>query len=63
MSDTESNVCLTCGREESPQVKGTQFNATGKNGMVLQFWMCLDCAVKLGPDQGPITLEDPSTRV
>ena len=59
----ELQRCLTCEREESPEVSGATFNATGTNGMVLRFWMCTDCALKLGPDQGPITLEDPSTRV
>lgn len=59
----ELQTCLTCGNEEGPDVPGATFTANGTNGMMLRFWMCNPCAIKLGPDQGPITLEDPSTRV
>lgn len=54
---------MVCDEKEAEGKKGSRFHAEGENGMQLFFWMCNDCAIKNGPDQGPIDLEDPSTRV
>ena len=57
------NVCVSCKEPESPARPGGRFKAQGDNGMVLAFWMCDRCAIPLGPGQGPIDLDDPTTRV
>jgi hypothetical protein len=31
--------------------------------MIITFWMCEKCAIPLGPQQGAIDLDDPTTRV
>ncbi len=62
-NEPELNVCIACKRPESPAVLGAKFHAKGENGMIISFWMCDRCAIPLGPDQGPITLDDPLTRV
>ncbi len=56
-------LCIACKRQEAPGVGGANFSASGDNGMVIMFWMCTDCALEHSPGQGPITLEDPTTRV
>lgn len=53
-------TCLLCKKEESPQLPGATYTATGQNGMVLQFWLCDACAIPLGPGQGPLDIDDPT---
>lgn len=57
------NVCVSCKKEESRDVPGGTFTSNGDNGMIITFWMCESCAIPLGPQQGPIDLDDPTTRV
>ena len=52
-------TCALCGKPEGPSRQGAEFKAVSTNGMRLAFWACLDCAVKYGPSQGPITHTDP----
>jgi hypothetical protein len=59
---SKKNECLNCKKPEGA-VKGAMFHAKGENGMLLDFWMCEPCAIKLSPSQGKITLQDPTTRV
>jgi hypothetical protein len=42
---------------------GADYEVRGADGTVLKFWMCNPCAIPLGPLQGPITVEDPRTKV
>ncbi len=56
-------ICISCKRQQAPGVEGANFSASGDNGMVVMFWMCTECALEHGPGQGPITLQDPTTRV
>jgi hypothetical protein len=53
----KKEVCLTCKREAAPQVFGAWYDAKGSNGMLLRFWMCNQCAIPLGPPQGPIDMK------
>ena len=48
---------------ESPDLHGSMFTSNGENGMIITFWMCESCAIPLGPVQGPIDIDDPTTRV
>jgi hypothetical protein len=57
------NVCISCKRTEGPTVSGGTFTSAGDNAMSITFWMCESCAIPLGPSQGPIDLDDPTTRV
>ena len=54
------NACIHCKRPESGDVVGSTFTSNGENGMIVRFWMCDDCALKLGPGQGPIDMDDPT---
>ena len=56
----QMNTCLSCKRQEAPDVPGAIFHAQGDNGMVADLWLCNACAVKLGPGQGPIDMRDPT---
>jgi hypothetical protein len=56
-------TCLLCKKEEAPDVPGATYSATGENGMLLSFWMCDQCAIPLGPGQGPIDIDDPTLSV
>jgi hypothetical protein len=62
-TDRPKSRCMVCGKKEGGEVKGSRFHAEGENGMQLLFWLCDPCAIKNGPDQGPIDLEDPTTRI
>ncbi|MBI3184436.1 MAG: hypothetical protein HYZ28_20060 [Myxococcales bacterium] len=55
--------CIACKRVEGPAVPGATFTSNGANGMVISFWMCNQCAIPLGPSQGKIDMEDPTSRV
>ena len=57
------HVCISCKRTEGPNVPGGTFTSSGDNGMIISFWMCESCAIPLGPQQGDIDLDDPTTRV
>ena len=57
------HVCISCKRTEGPNVPGASFTSSGDNGMIISFWMCESCAIPLGPQQGDIDLDDPTTRV
>lgn len=39
--------CLSCGKPESPTVKGQAFRARGANGLVVTVWLCSACASTL----------------
>jgi hypothetical protein len=58
-----ANVCLSCRNMEAAANPGSRYTSNGENTMIVTFWLCDACAVKLGPGQGPIDLDDPSTRV
>lgn len=58
----KKNECLSCKAKEGA-ARGSTFKGTAENGMVVTFWLCDPCAVRLSPGQGPITLQDPTTRV
>ncbi len=54
------HTCISCKRTESGAVAGSTFISNGDNGMIVRFWMCDDCAMKHGPGQGPIDMDDPT---
>lgn len=56
-------VCISCKKPESKELPGSQFTSNGENGMIITFWMCEKCAIPLGPQQGAIDMDDPTTRV
>jgi hypothetical protein len=59
MSQSEkSQECLSCKQHESGSVTGASYVSNGDNGMVVSFWMCDACAMKLGPGQGPIDMDE-----
>lgn len=55
--------CLLCKKEEAPDLPGATYTSNGDNGMIISFWMCDRCAIPLGPGQGPIDVDDPTTSV
>jgi|GEM_PF-3897747 len=60
---TQSNpthTCLSCKKTEGGEVIGSTYTSTGENGMIVRFWMCDACALKMGPDQGPIDMDAPA---
>jgi len=59
----KANECVVCKQLEGPDRAGATFTSNGDNGMIITFWMCNECAVPLGPGQGPIDMDDPTTRV
>lgn len=61
--EEKPNACISCKREEAPDLPGATFTSNGDNGMIVTFWMCDQCALALGPGQGPIDLDDPTQRV
>jgi len=49
------NLCVVCKKpEEKPTRFGADYNVQADSGTQLTFWMCNDCAIPLGPPQGPI---------
>lgn len=56
-------TCISCKKPESPDLPGSMFTSNGENGMIVTFWMCESCAIPLGPVQGDIDIDDPTTRV
>jgi hypothetical protein len=55
MAESKPNICVMCHRAESSEVLGNFYDAVSGNGMRLQhFWVCNDCAIPLGPDQGGV---------
>lgn len=55
MAETEPNVCTICHRQESPERSGEFFDAISRSGMrLVHFWVCAECAIRLGPDQGGV---------
>ncbi len=56
-------TCISCKKAESPDLHGSMFTSNGENGMIITFWMCESCAIPLGPAQGAIDIDDPTTRV
>lgn len=60
---TQSNpthTCLSCKKAEGGDVIGSTYTSTGENGMIVRFWMCDACALTMGPDQGPIDMDEPA---
>jgi hypothetical protein len=55
-------MCLVCQSIESKKNKGAQYTSNGDNGMIVSFWLCDACAVKLGPGQGPIDIEEEASQ-
>lgn len=53
------NSCIACKRTEGGPVAGVSYVSNGDNGMIVRFWMCDECALKLSPGQGPIDMDDP----
>lgn len=54
----QQHECLSCKKTEGGAVTGASFVSNGDNGMIVGFWMCDACAMKLGPGQGPIDMDD-----
>ena len=54
MADEISAVCVSCAGVESKDRYGAFFNLRSEGGDALRVWLCNDCAIPLGPPQGPI---------
>lgn len=54
------HTCISCRKAEGGAVVGSSYLSNGDNGMIVRFWMCDDCAMKYGPSQGPIDMDDPA---
>jgi hypothetical protein len=52
------NTCISCKKPEGADVVGASYVSNGDNGMIVAFWMCDACAIKLSPDQGPIDMDE-----
>lgn len=55
---SQQRVCLSCKKPEGA-VSGSSYISNGDNGMIVRFWLCDDCAMTLGPSQGPIDMDEP----
>lgn len=62
-AEEKGNTCLSCKKAEAPNLPGATFTSSGDNGMIVTFWLCDQCAIPLGPGQGPIDMDDPTQRV
>ncbi|MCP3101857.1 hypothetical protein LZ198_23550 [Myxococcus sp. K15C18031901] len=61
MSDSKQpQTCISCKKPEGGDVVGSIYVSTGDNGMIVRFWMCDECALPLGPGQGPIDMDEPT---
>jgi len=59
-----THTCAICSKtEEAPMRMGADYQVRGEDGTVLKFWMCNPCAFPLGPQQGPINVQDPRLKV
>ncbi|WNG33364.1 hypothetical protein F0U60_06745 [Archangium minus] len=58
----QQHVCLSCKKPEGGAVSGSSYISNGDNGMIVRFWLCDDCAMTLGPSQGPIDMDEPEAR-
>lgn len=56
----QTHTCISCKKTEGGEVVGSTYVSTGDNGMIVRFWMCDECALPLGPGQGPIDMDDPT---
>ncbi|QSQ16424.1 hypothetical protein [Myxococcus landrumensis] len=56
---TQTHTCISCKKTEGGEVVGSTYVSTGDNGMIVRFWMCDECALPLGPGQGPIDMDEP----
>jgi len=51
---TATKVCLSCKRPAAPEadgVRGQVYSGNGKNGMMVKFFLCNDCASQLPPPE------------
>ena len=60
MAENKLNVCSMCHRPEGPDRFGDFYDAISDTGMrLVHFWVCTDCAIALGPDQGGVVSQYP----
>lgn len=46
--------CIACGSPASEQRPGAQYELTSDRLEKLTAWICNECAIPLGPPQGPV---------
>jgi len=52
-----------CHQPEGASRLGNFYEAVSANGMrLVHFWVCNDCAIPLGPDQGGVARDLPGER-
>ena len=54
MASNPQAVCISCAGVESAQRVGAFFDLQSPEGEALRVWLCNDCAIPLGPPQGPV---------
>jgi len=54
------HTCISCRKAEGGAVAGAPYLPNGDNGLIVRFRMCDDWAMKDGPSQGPIDMDDPT---
>lgn len=60
MAEKKPNVCTMCHRQETPERFGDFYDAISESGMrLVHFWVCAQCAIDLGPDQGGVVNDRP----
>jgi len=47
-------ICIACTALESPERPGAFFDVRSEHGESMRVWLCDQCAIPLGPAQGPI---------
>lgn len=58
MAENNPNVCCMCHRQETPERFGDFYDAISASGMrLVHFWVCAECAISLGPDQGGVVAD------
>ena len=55
MNEHQTNICTMCHRPETAERFGDFYDAISETGMrLVHFWVCAECAIALGPDQGGV---------
>lgn len=47
-------ICIGCAGTEAPTRRGAVYELRSDRGETLTAWICNDCAIPLGPPQGPV---------
>ncbi len=54
MASGQRPICIRCNTLQSPERPGAFFDVRSEHGDTMTVWLCNECAIPLGPPQGPI---------